>query len=871
MGTIKNGVLGVFCLVMFVFGFAPRAQAEYTDDCITFTSASSFTLKTVGRSKYWDGTLWTSTDKTNWTEWNGTAVTAAKAGDTYNLYVRGNTSNTKITGDGDWGCGWDVDGCEASIACSGNIETLRGATGNAPSPTPMAEKCYWEMFQYCRSLTAAPALPATALANYCYGHMFRDCRSLTTAPALPATTLAKGCYYCMFYGCTSLMAAFALPAMTLADWCYSDMFYGCTALTAAPALPATALTYGCYDLMFADCRSLTAAPALPATMLAGSCYYQMFYGCTSLTVAPALPATTLAKKCYSYMFDGCTSLTTAPALPATTLADYCYQNMFYGCTSLEVNAATPGKEWKLPATSTTATDWGKDMFTGAGGTLQGEPELNTMYYIASAPIVEYADDCITFSSAASFTLKTDIAAKNWDGTLWISTDKTSWTKWNGAVVSAAQTGSAYNLYVRGNTSNTKITGDLNCRWVLTGSASIACTGNIETLRGATGNNPSPTKMAKCCYSWMFEDCTSLTNAPELPATTLAEECYYCMFLHCTSLTTAPTLPATTLADGCYKGMFQGCTSMTTVPGLPATTLADECYESMLSHCTALTDAPTLPVTTLANGCYSYMFGGCTSLTEAPALPATTIAGSCYYQMFYGCTKLTAAPALPATTLADFCYYDMFRGCTSLKVDATPSGKEWKIPATSTSASNWGTSMFYGTGGTLQGQPALNTTYYIASAPQPVESGGEIVVPEGKAEEKATEINGDPTVKAQYLNAPEGVETTVDYLGCFDAVATSGSTVAFVLNEKGTNEVAEATEAVNAAALDTVFSEESTMTIDKPLVGFYYSFRQGGDVSVGDQADLNKLGGRDAISFELTKGPLQYFYQTLVTPTALPAE
>ena len=37
---------------------------------------------------------------------------------------------------------------------------------------------------------------------------------------------------------------------------------------------------------------------------------------------------------------------------------------------------------------------------------------------------------------------------------------------------------------------------------------------------------------------MFKDCTSLTQAPALPATTLAGSCYYNMFRDCTSLTQA---------------------------------------------------------------------------------------------------------------------------------------------------------------------------------------------------------------------------------------------------------------------------------------------------------------------------------------------
>ena len=138
---------------------------------------------------------------------------------------------------------------------------------------------------------------------------------------------------------------------------------------------------------------------------------------------------------------------------------------------------------------------------------------------------------------------------------------------------------------------------------------------------------------------LFEDCTSLTKAPALPATTLAQYCYKSMFYGCTSLTEAPVLPATTLYGSCYQNMFKGCTSLTKAPELPATTLADYCYYGMFYGCTSLTKAPELPATTLANYCYQYMFDGCTSLTKAPVLPATTLGDYCYHYMFNGCSSL----------------------------------------------------------------------------------------------------------------------------------------------------------------------------------------------------------------------------------------
>ena len=94
-----------------------------------------------------------------------------------------------------------------------------------------------------------------------------------------------------------------------------------------------------------------------------------------------------------------------------------------------------------------------------------------------------------------------------------------------------------------------------------------------------------------------------------------------------------------MAAYCYAYMFFDCTSLTKAPDLPATMLVDSCYDDMFSGCTSLTQAPALPATTLANYCYEYMFYGCTSLTQAPALPATTLTSSCYECMFCGCTKI----------------------------------------------------------------------------------------------------------------------------------------------------------------------------------------------------------------------------------------
>ena len=176
------------------------------------------------------------------------------------------------------------------------------------------------------------------------------------------------------------------------------------------------------------------------------------------------------------------------------------------------------------------------------------------------------------------------------------------------------------------------------------------------------------QMAPSCCKQMFFNCVSLLEVPKnmLVDNILAEYCYNLMFECCTSLTIAPELPATDLTNFCYQGMFKNCTSLTIAPELPAEVLTESCYQNMFNGCTSLTQAPELPATTLAYGCYQTMFSGCTSLTNTiGTLPATTLAERCYRNMFNGCTSLTTAPELPATTLATECYTNMFKGCTSL--------------------------------------------------------------------------------------------------------------------------------------------------------------------------------------------------------------
>jgi hypothetical protein len=314
-----------------------------------------------------------------------------------------------------------------------------------------------------------------------------------------------------------------------------------------------------------------------------------------------------------------------------------------------------------------------------GGGDESEPE---------EPINPY----LTFQSLNPFTISVELP--KWNGTMEYSTDTENWTTWDGSEIQSVDG----KLYLRG-TENTRVSAQSGSNYspfVISGTA-VECVGNIETLLNwqAVVGGQHPTMNSYCFYN-AFRDCSALTTAPELPATTLSWACYYEMFWGCTNLTTAPALPATTLANYCYRSMFYGCTSLTTAPALPATTLSCACYYEM--------------------------FRGCTNLTTVPALPATTLASNCYNHMFFGCANLTKAPTLPATTLAEDCYDSMFYGCTNLKVSATQTGAyqyEWRIPTEGTISStplNWSYDMLTNTGGTFTGDPDINTTYYLEYPP-----------------------------------------------------------------------------------------------------------------------------------------------------------
>ena len=267
---------------------------------------------------------------------------------------------------------------------------------------------------------------------------------------------------------------------------------------------------------------------------------------------------------------------------------------------------------------------------------------------------------LAFISSGESSVRLAQVGTPYEISLEYSTDETHWKPYTiGETITLAD--STFLLFRNGEHKNRKFSKDDENYYHFEISGPISARGNIMSLL----NRDFSTQLTFYGFFALFEGCTSLLSAPELPATTMEKGCYSQMFAGCTALKSAPELPANVLANNCYGWMFKGCSALASAPELPATKMEAYCYNGMFANCTKLTSAPDLHAKRLESNCYNCMFEGCTSLTSAPELPATYLVRECYHSMFNGCTSLTSAPILPATTLDWGCYSEMFQGCTSL--------------------------------------------------------------------------------------------------------------------------------------------------------------------------------------------------------------
>ena len=154
----------------------------------------------------------------------------------------------------------------------------------------------------------------------------------------------------------------------------------------------------------------------------------------------------------------------------------------------------------------------------------GEPPANIKQWIidhytppASGPLCFAAEQD---GSSVSLICWDDDMREQIDifASLQYSTDNSTWQEWDGHVINLAAGQKVYIKALNPNPNGMEKDEAMQYhKFIFEGK--IAASGSIQYLLEDTG---SRTDVPAYAYYDMFRDCTSLTSAPELPATTLAD-------------------------------------------------------------------------------------------------------------------------------------------------------------------------------------------------------------------------------------------------------------------------------------------------------------------------------------------------------------
>lgn len=362
-------------------------------------------------------------------------------------------------------------------------------------------------------------------------------------------------------------------------------------------------------MLFRGCRNLTKAPEMPAINLTADCYHGTFWECSSLVLAPYLPAKTLPDSCYDTMFYQCTSLTTL-SLAATTLGYNSLSWMNYGCSSLNSVSVAFTQFYGSGSWLSNVASTGTFICPSALGTnatiLRGANYCPNDWTVVNVGWEFYFE-----AEAANVTVGLSSVGTPPAVNLEMSENAASWTPFTGTVT-LANIGDR--VYFRAATGgNARLASSENDYLTFTLSGAAGAHGNIMSLLDGT-DTQNVTITGAYAFAYLFKDCSSMTSAPTLPATTLSNYCYCGMFEGCTSILTPPALPITTMQTGCYKRMFKGCSALTDVAGLTASAIVQDCCYEMFANCTSIASASVEASSITSNG-YAGLFNGCTSLNS----------------------------------------------------------------------------------------------------------------------------------------------------------------------------------------------------------------------------------------------------------------
>ena len=241
---------------------------------------------------------------------------------------------------------------------------------------------------------------------------------------------------------------------------------------------------------------------------------------------------------------------------------------------------------------------------------------------SSNQTLEYSTDGDTWNS---MTTSTTITLANLGDSVYIR-----------GILNSNNTTSNYTQFTM--SGNIKVSGNINYLWnkdnpdtALKDYCGYYLFNGCTALTEITGLTLPSTSIPYRAYDSMFMGCTNITtlNGLVLPGTTLSTYAYNHMFDSCTSIVDGRVdFKVRNLPEGAFSNTFKNCTSLTIAPELAATSLGDWCYQYLFYGCTNLTTAPELPATTLKRGCYHQMFDSCTKLNYIKCLATDKSAQYC---------------------------------------------------------------------------------------------------------------------------------------------------------------------------------------------------------------------------------------------------
>ena len=323
----------------------------------------------------------------------------------------------------------------------------------------------------------------------------------------------------------------------------ANCFQNCKSLIKSPAIPSTVTNM---NYTFDKCSNLIEFPEIPS----GVTTLEFTFRETEITESPTLPNGLL----YMYgTFKNCRLLSVTPIIP-NTVRDY--SQTFSGCTSLTTPPTTPssavGMNYTFENTAITTAPTIPNSVTSMIGTFKG-----TM--ITSAPTLPSSLEYLKETFRGCSKLATATAIPN--GVLEMD-------------------------YAFEGCTSLEVTPSIpDTAWYLAKSFS-GCT-NLKTITNFPNERNNGINLVQA-----FENCRSLINVPDFPATARILFIDWC-FSNCTSLRHIISIPFATGQSGYEgggQGAFAGCSSLEVIDNIriPLNYLKNnEKYRSMFLGCTSL--------------------------------------------------------------------------------------------------------------------------------------------------------------------------------------------------------------------------------------------------------------------------------------------